>query len=126
MALMITAATLGNYEAGQEAEQARNEKIDALGLDYVKVSFEELYLLAKIIYAEAGSDWLTDEHQRLVGSVLLNRVASPEFPNTIREVVEQPGQYYGTNSWYFVNLKIRIGDTHSLRCGSQRKSSGIC
>jgi hypothetical protein len=37
--------------------------------------------------------------------VVLNRVASPEFPNTIREVLEQPGQYYGKNSSYFSGIR---------------------
>ena len=40
-----------------------------------------------------------------VGEVVLNRVASPEFPNTIPEVVYQPGQYYGSNSRYFEELR---------------------
>ena len=31
--------------------------------------------------------------QRMVGSVVLNRVKSKYFPNTIREVIYQPGQY---------------------------------
>ena len=53
----------------------------------------DLDLLARVIYAEAGSDWLTDEHQRAVGSVVLNRVADSRFPNTIYGVVYQKGQY---------------------------------
>ena len=34
-----------------------------------------------------------DEEQRYVGSVVLNRVTHPEFPDTIEEVVFEPGQY---------------------------------
>ena len=105
MALMVEAAITGDYEAGQAAEIARNEKVDRLGLEYVKVDWEELYLLSKIIYAEAGSSWLTDEHQQLVGSVLLNRVASSEFPNSMKACIYQAGQYYSENSRYFANLK---------------------
>lgn len=54
---------------------------------------EDLDLLSKIIYQEAGCTWLSDEHQLLVGNVVLNRVASPLFPNTIKEVIYQKGQY---------------------------------
>lgn len=54
---------------------------------------EELELLAKVMYVEAGSSWITDEQQLMFGNVVLNRVASPEFPNTIRKVVYQPGAY---------------------------------
>ena len=39
-----------------------------------------------------------------VGEVLLNRVASPEFPNTVEECIYQPGQYYPKNSSYFKKL----------------------
>lgn len=53
----------------------------------------DLDLLARVIHAEAGSDWLTDEHQRAVGSVVLNRVADDRFPNTISGVIYQKGQY---------------------------------
>lgn len=53
----------------------------------------DLDLLARVIHCEAGSSWLTDEHQLAVGSVVLNRVADSRFPNTISGVVYQRGQY---------------------------------
>ena len=101
---MIAAAVTGDYEAGLAAQQARDEKIASLGLEEESYTFEDLMLLSKIIYAEAGSEWLSDEWKMCVGEVVLNRVASPEFPDTIKEVLEQPGQYYGANSRYFNNL----------------------
>ena len=104
MAQMIQAATVQDTESGRIAEESRNEKIDSLGLEYKKISYDELVLLAKIIQAEAGAYWLTDEHQRLVGSVVLNRVNSPEFPNTLEEVIYQKGQYYGTGTKWFAKL----------------------
>lgn len=101
---MITAAVTGDYEAGLSAQQSRDEKISVLALNEENYTFEDLMLLSKIIYAEAGSVWLSDEWKMCVGEVVLNRVASPEFPDTIKEVLEQPGQYYGTNSRYFDSL----------------------
>lgn len=61
----------------------------------------DLELLAHIIQCEAGSDFITDEEQLLVGSVVLNRVKNPQFPNSIREVIFAPGQYQPTwdGSW---------------------------
>lgn len=53
----------------------------------------ELYLLAHLIYAEAGSDWCTDEMQIGVGSVALNRVEHHLFPDTLYDVIYQSGQY---------------------------------
>lgn len=58
-----------------------------------KYTLDELNLLAKIIWAEAGSDWLTDEHQRAVASVVINRVNDNRFPDTIKDVIYQEGQY---------------------------------
>jgi hypothetical protein len=103
--LMAAAVVAADYEAGVAAESSRNEKIDNMKIGYTKINFEELTLLSKIIYAEAGSNWLSDEWKMCVGEVVLNRVASPEFPDTIKEVLEQPGQYYGRNSRYFNNLR---------------------
>lgn len=56
-------------------------------------TYEDLDLLARVIDAEAGSSWLTDEHQLAVGSVVLNRIADSRFPNTLEGVVYQKGQY---------------------------------
>ena len=54
---------------------------------------EELELLAKVITTESGADWCKNELQLAVGSVVLNRVADSRFPNSIEEVIYQPGQY---------------------------------
>ena len=102
---MVYAAVEGDYESGEAAAAARNEKIETLQLDYEPIEFEDLYLLSKIMYAEAGSVWLSDEWKMCVGEVVLNRVDSPEFADTIRDVLEQPGQYYGKNSSYFNRLR---------------------
>lgn len=53
--------------------------------------WDELELLAKVVEAEAGNQDLTGK--RLVVDVVLNRVDSPLFPDTITEVLEQPGQF---------------------------------
>ena len=47
----------------------------------------DLYLLAKCIYAEARGESYTG--QVAVGAVILNRVASPSFPNTVSGVIYQ-------------------------------------
>ncbi|MBE7018429.1 MAG: cell wall hydrolase [Ruminococcaceae bacterium] len=56
-------------------------------------SSSDLDILSRVVNAEAGSSWLSDEHQRAVASVVLNRVADSRFPNTIKGVVYQKGQY---------------------------------
>ena len=54
---------------------------------------EELELLACVIYCEAGGDEASDETRRMVGEVVLNRVADPRFPSSILGVLTQRGQY---------------------------------
>ena len=58
---------------------------------------EEVMMLARCIYYEAWCD-CTDRHRELVAQVVLNRVASDYFPDTIYEVLAQPGQY--ANDYY--------------------------
>lgn len=94
----------GDIAKGKDAESKRNLKIDTLGFNYTKINFNDLYLLSKIITAEAGSHWLSMDWKMMVGEVLLNRVSSPEFPNTIEECVYQKGQYYSRSNRYFANL----------------------
>ena len=54
---------------------------------------QDLDELARIIYAEAGSDWIPDEIQLYVGSVVLNRVAHRLYPDNIHDVLYQKNQY---------------------------------
>ena len=55
------------------------------------VTEEEIYLLGSVIRAEAGNHSFTG--QKAVAEVVLNRVMSPKFPNTITEVIYQKGQF---------------------------------
>ena len=52
---------------------------------------EDLDLLSRLIYAESGNQPL--EGKIAVGNVVLNRVASPLFPNTVADVIYQPNQF---------------------------------
>ena len=53
-------------------------------------SVNDVALLAAIIQCEAGGSY---EGMLAVGTVIMNRVASSRFPNTIKEVVYQRGQF---------------------------------
>lgn len=110
---MIVCCKTGDIQGGLVSETKRNLKITAEASNTKRISFNDLFLLSKIIQAEAGSDWLSDEWKMCVGEVVLNRVSSPEFPNTIQEVLAQPGQYYGEDSKYFNNL---LPSERSVRC----------
>lgn len=55
------------------------------------VSTDDVTLLAALIYCEAGNQ--SYEGQVAVGAVVMNRVYSSLFPNTISEVIYQSGQF---------------------------------
>ena len=51
----------------------------------------DLYLLAKAIYAEGRGESYTG--QVAIGAVIMNRVKSPSFPNTVSGVIYQKGAF---------------------------------
>lgn len=74
---------------------------------------EELQILANTVWHEAR--YCTDRHQQLVAAVVMNRVADVRFPDTVRDVVTQPGQY-GTGT-YAANLPdLEAEDAEMQRC----------
>lgn len=66
-------------------------KSDYLSDTEVLYTDEDLYVLAHVIAGEAQP--YSDEEQLYVGSVVLNRVSHPEFPDTVKDVVFETGQY---------------------------------
>lgn len=54
---------------------------------------EALDIIAKVVKNEADPQWCDWEHSVAVAVVVLNRVASPYFQDTVKEVVAAPGQY---------------------------------
>lgn len=109
----------GKYalQIGMILEKQRNLKIEKLNLPFEKTNYFTTYssakeiqeaianarkpkyteaekdLLYRVVMVEAGCNWIPDWVQRMVVSVVLNRVDSAKYPNTIRDVLWQPGQY---------------------------------
>lgn len=73
-----------------EAEAAKEAQKQAI-LASAGVTEEELYLLANIIYCEAGCEPYIGKVA--VGSVVLNRVASDRQPDNITDVIYAKGQF---------------------------------
>ena len=63
------------------------------------ITTSDVELLASLIYYEQGEPETAEDEERcyLTGCVVLNRVASDEFPNTMAEVINQQGQYACAN-----------------------------
>ena len=51
----------------------------------------DIVLIGKVVHHEAGNQ--SDLGKRLVCDTILNRVESDKFPNTVYDVINQPGQY---------------------------------
>lgn len=65
----------------------RNFKSRSIPIDYSTnedIYVDYIYPLSKIIFAEAGN--MGDKHQQYVGYVVMNRVYSKYYPNSIHEV----------------------------------------
>ena len=56
-----------------------------------EIRFGEMELIAQLVMAEAGNQDLTGK--RYVADVVLNRVDSDDFPNTVEEVIFQENQF---------------------------------
>lgn len=69
-------------------------------------SSDNVYLLARAIYAEARGEPYTG--QVAVAAVILNRVASSQFPNTISGVIYQKGAF---SSVYDGQINLTPSDT---------------
>ena len=59
--------------------------------DSIHLSFAERQLLAKIIWAEARGE--SPEGQQAVAEVVLNRILSDNFPEDVRDIIYQEGQF---------------------------------
>lgn len=64
----------------------------------VSFSPDEKELLAGIVHAEAGNQDFIGK--RLIADVVLNRMESIKFPNTVSAVINQPGQFTTPSSKY--------------------------
>lgn len=88
--------------------------IASLTMEEVSKPFEwfipdEVYLLAHLIEAEAGDQDLYG--RRLVADVVLNRVDSPAWPNTIYDVIFQPYQFSVIFDGAFDRVANRVTQT---------------
>ncbi|HHU73089.1 MAG TPA: cell wall hydrolase [Clostridiales bacterium] len=83
-------------------------------VDYTK---EELKLLACLVHAEAGNQ--SYEGKLAVANIVLNRVRSKKYPNTIKKVIYQAGQFTVAKSG---SLQKQLDNYHNYDSNSQKLS----
>lgn len=60
---------------------------------------DEIYLMARAVYGEARGESYTG--QVAIAAVILNRMESPDFPNTVKGVIFQPWAFTAVNDGQF-------------------------
>lgn len=87
------------------------------------VNSEEMRMLAAMIQCEAGNQPM--EGQIAVGAVIMNRVKSASYPNTISEVIYQPSQFGPAKSQRFADLVANDTIKDSCREAARQASMGV-
>lgn len=94
-----TSSRMNTRVVGSIAKETKDKiksETELIEVEEATYTDEDLDLLSSIMYAEVGCSWIPDEVQLYAGSVVLNRVKSPLFPNTLYDVIYQEGQYSPT------------------------------
>ena len=81
-------------EAAKEAASSNSSASSSQAVSSdsgISVSVDDVTLLSAIIYCEAGGE--PYEGQLAVGAVVVNRVQSKAYPNSISAVIYQKGQF---------------------------------
>ncbi len=90
-AIAVIFLTLSNPVDAKAATYNIPEGYDKYGSLKEEMFYDDLTLLACVVWAEAGNQDLRGKE--LVADVVLNRVDDDSFPDTIREVIFQSGQF---------------------------------
>lgn len=75
----------------EQVTQSTSKKYKAKKNEPISATVSEKKLLAALIYCEAGNQPF--KGQVAVGAVVMNRIASKKYPNTMRKVIYQKGQF---------------------------------
>ena len=129
VSLFMTSFTAGSSYAS--ANETADTQIEGMILKSENVNIEEttvkkkyskadLRLMASIINCEAGSE--PYQGKVAVGIVVMNRVSSKSFPNSIKGVIYQKGQFSPVRNG---SLKKRLKQYDAKRTGSKQWKSCI-
>ena len=106
--------------AREKAEQEVKEKAEREAREaYVRANQE---LLASIIYCEAGNQ--PYEGQVAVGAVVMNRIKSSSYPDTMEEVIYQSGQFSPAMSGWLDRVRANQGYTEAAMQAAEDALAG--
>jgi len=121
--LSIGTAAIARQSSGTSSLQSFYDPLSRDDTNY-SITEDDIYLLACTIFYEEGEPVTPEDELRcyLCGSVIINRMKSPEFPDTVGGVISQEGQYdcidrvrnegyYGDIDWEIAEELLTYGTT---------------
>ena len=96
-------------QIAKELEEAKKHKPANTNRAAIKVSDEEIYLLATVVAMEALGE--SYEGQLAVANVVVNRMLDGYWGDTIHDVVYAPGQFSGANSGRVEKFKSKVTES---------------
>lgn len=119
LANSITISAIENTKEmiGDKAEEAARQAAWAQQQAY------DLELLASIIFCEAGNQ--SYEGQVAVGAVVMNRVNSTSYPNTIEEVIYQSGQFTPAMTGWLDRVRTSACYTDAAKQAAKDALTGV-
>ena len=105
--------------AAEEAERIAKEKAEAEAAAAQQVEKE---LLASLIFCEAGNQ--PYEGQVAVGAVVMNRINSSSYPDTMEEVIYQSGQFSPAMSGWLDRVRANQGYTEAAMQAAEDALAG--
>ena len=113
--------------AAEEAERIAREKAEAEAAaaaqaEAAAAQQAEKELLASLIFCEAGNQ--PYEGQVAVGAVVMNRIKSSSYPDTMEEVIYQSGQFSPAMSGWLDRVRANKGYTEAAMQAAEDALAG--
>ena len=103
------------------------KKVEEIEMERVREAEElakyNLELLASIIFCEAGNQ--SYKGQVAVGAVVMNRISSDKFPDTMEEVIYQSGQFVPAMTGWLDDVRAASGYTDSAMKAAKDALLGV-
>lgn len=96
-------------ELAKALEDAKKHTPKTTNRSAVKVSDEDIYLVATVVAMEALGE--SYEGKLAVANVIVNRLLSGHWGNTIKDVIYAPGQFSGANSGRVEKFKSKVTES---------------
>ena len=109
-------------EAREQAEAEAKRKAEEEAAR-AQIAAEDQKLLASIIFCEAGNQ--PYEGQVAVGAVIMNRVRSGVYPNSISEVIYQSGQFGPAMTGWLDTVRSSEGYTQTAMQAAADAMAGV-